>query len=225
MSIKEFNDLIQENPKNLYDINVNSYIKTNTIPLKQALEIYTIKLKDNKQLYYYASSQVEKLENTLMNITMVLGWCINLLGMTGSTFDIHLSCSNLGFVTGIGNLITIICITFINISKFHEQTVNFKIVAHQYDKLQSTTEFKIACSNNTEELLLFYKDIQTKEHNIKESCGVIIPRRVVNRYYDNYGKQTFQEAMNDFYVAMSKKIIETNCNDEANSITNLNSIL
>jgi len=215
MSITEFNDLIQEKPKNLYNINVASYIQNNSIPLKEALEIYTIKLTDSKRLYYYATSQLEKLENTLMNITMVVGWCINLLGITGSTYDIHLSCSNLGFVTGIGNLITIICITFINICEFREQTIEFKMIAHQYDRLVSTTEFKIASSNNTEELLLLYKDLQTKEQEIKESCSIIIPIRVMNRYYDNYGERTFLEAMHSIFAAISEKIIETHSNDEA----------
>ena len=46
MSInEEFNKFIQDDPKNLFNMNASSYIRNKSVPLISALELYGIKLK------------------------------------------------------------------------------------------------------------------------------------------------------------------------------------
>ena len=211
MSInEEFNKFIQDDPKNLFNMNASSYIRNKSVPLISALELYGIKLKDNKFLYYYAYKQIENYMKYLMNISMILGWIINLFGIIITSYYINLSCHNINFITSIGNLITVILITIINISNFQEKIINFKIIANKYDKLYTDLQFKISVNNTEQELLNYLKNIELKDLYIKESCEFIIPEYIIDSYYSNHGKLTFQEAINEFYLAMSKKIEDYN---------------
>lgn len=193
-----------ETPNLWYHSNPHTIILKYNLSYYEGLELYSAYVKDKYMLYSTVVTINTLFIEKLANLSLLISWVINLIGIITPLTDETISTPKLILLTGVGNIVAIIITTFIKYISIDDKIQVFKLMGNLLQRLHSEIEFMMGSinTNNTNE----ENNKRGKEYCLQvkkkiEDIRTITPFTISKSTIDYHYSQPYQIKSNEITVS------------------------
>lgn len=200
-----------ETPNLWYHTNPHTVILKYNLSYYEGLELYSAYVKDKYMLYSTVVTRNTLFIEKLANLSLLIGWVINLIGIITPLTGETISTPKLILLTGVGNIVAIIITTFIKYISIDDKIQVFKLMGKLLQSLHSEIEFMMGSMNtnntNEENNKLGQKyclEVKKKIEDIRTITPFTISKSTIDYHYNQpyqikLNEITITELMNSIY--------------------------